>query len=144
MTNGLDGEHGGRHDRTAVSRPARGSDSESLQPVNADYQWKVWIRGEYPREGYYDDLTLTINILYDLLVLPQPNDLLEESVGPPNETLAFQRLSDILDPMIEEFGARPDIDYLTDPRWPAVRAAAKYTLDVMTGADSPLGDEAGK
>src|SRR6478735_10589955 len=39
--------------------------------ADREYQQRVWIAREYPREGFYDALTLNVNTLYDM-VLPDP------------------------------------------------------------------------
>ncbi|HEY8717071.1 SCO4402 family protein [Pengzhenrongella sp.] len=96
-------------------------------PVHQATRWGRWEEGV----NYYDDLTLNVNTLYDdCQVLPSPEsavpDVLLEADVP-----ALRALDNALGPMIRDLGNRPDTDYLADPRWPTVVAAAQAALDAM-------------
>ncbi len=89
--------------------------------------------------NYYDDLTLNVNILYDdSEVLPSPETAVPD-VLLDAEVPAFHRLSEKLGLLIAELGNRPDEEYLADPRWPEVVAAARYALTVMSHSEDPHG-----
>lgn len=96
-------------------------------PVHQATRWGRSIEGV----DYYDDLTLNVNTLYDdCQVLPSPESavpavLLERDIP------SLSELQAALGPMIVDLGNRSDADYLADPRWPTVVAAAKSALDAM-------------
>lgn len=99
--------------------------------ADAEYQQRVWMRREYPREDYFDDLTLTINVLYDLQVLPDPGELTAGIIIWSDEVAPLEALARILDPLIRALGNRPDSDYMDDPLWPSVMLTAKHAADAM-------------
>lgn len=95
------------------------------------HQESSW--GVYNEEtGRYEDLSLCVNILYDCQVLPRPA-VAVGSVLVASELGALRRLSDQLDPLVEELGAAPDAVYLADFRWPRVIEASGEALAAMNG-----------
>ncbi|WUN94266.1 hypothetical protein OHT51_09340 [Streptomyces sp. NBC_00299] len=98
------------------------------------YQRRVWIGREYPSPDYYDDLTLTVNILYDdTTVLADPQAALGRTLSSDAEVAAMSRLADELTRALDEVGRdEPDERYLASPVWPGVVDAASAALDVLT------------
>lgn len=96
---------------------------------DSSYQELHWGRVE---EGVnrYDDLSLDVNILFDCRVLPDPavavGDVLYAS-----EVASFSALGAALQPMIDDLGSRPELEYTRDPRWQAVLDAAGRARDAM-------------
>lgn len=91
-----------------------------------EYQRTQWLDPKV-----FDNLDLTINILYDdFEILPNP----ESKVGIVIRQVEVQPLRDLdsrLGPMIDDLGDVGDEVYLRDPRWPAVVEAAKRALAVF-------------
>ncbi len=85
--------------------------------------------------GFFDDLTLNVHILYDdCAVLPDPQSAVPELLHPA-EVQPLLELHTAFWPMLQELGERPDIDYLSDPRWPIVVRAAAAALVVFESSD---------
>lgn len=103
--------------------------------ADPEYQHRVWIRREYPQDGYYDDLSHRVNILFDdTMVLPSP----EGGVGSviyADEVQPLAALGSVLGPLIADLGDVPDMEYLADARWRAVVEAAQKALDCMRRKD---------
>lgn len=100
--------------------------------ADRDYQQRVWIEHEYPRENFYDDLTLNINILYDM-VLPDPHSRLGTVLLDECEANLLEELEKHLKPLIDELHNASDQRYVTDPRWDGVTDAAASALSIITG-----------
>lgn len=98
------------------------------------YQRRVWIDREYPSPDYYDDLTLTVNILYDdTTVLADPRAALGRTLSSAAEVEVMSRLADELTRALDEVGRdRPDEEYLASAVWPSVVEAASAALEVLT------------
>lgn len=85
--------------------------------------------------NYYDDLTLNVHVLYDdCQVLPDPSIAIG-SVIYDREANAFLALRDVLEPLLDDLGDRPDCDYISDVRWSGVVEAAEGVLEVMRLSD---------
>jgi hypothetical protein len=97
------------------------------------YQRRVWIGRDYPREGFFDDLTLTVNVLYDM-VLPDPGARLGTVLTDDREVDTLALLERVLGPLIADLGDAPDARYLSDPRWGDVVDAARSALTAMRRA----------
>jgi hypothetical protein len=98
--------------------------------ADPEYQQRVWIDRKYPRENFYDDLTLNINILYDM-VLPDPRSRIGTVLVSENEVGHLARLEAVLGPLVAELRDAPDSRYLSDPRWEEVVVAAGSALSSM-------------
>ncbi|MFJ7334387.1 hypothetical protein ACIQUU_14180 [Streptomyces sp. NPDC101116] len=98
------------------------------------YQQRVWVDREYPSADYYDDLTLTVNILYDdTTVLADPRTALGRTLAGGAEVEAMSRLAGELTRALDEVGRdEPDEGFLASPAWPSVVDAASAALEVLT------------
>lgn len=84
---------------------------------------------------YYDDLDMNVHVLYDdAQVLPDPESAVP-SVLHESEVSAMHAVGAVLCQMIQDLGDRPDAEYLSDPRWPAVVRAAGEALRIMETSD---------
>lgn len=100
-----------------------------------DYQQRVWIRREYQREGFYDDFTTNVNILFDdVCVLPAPQERLGVLLH-PDEVGAMRLFGDVLGPLIDELGDVSDARYLEHPQWPEVVARARRAYELLSQND---------
>lgn len=113
---------------------------EALRALSdPEHQRARWGRYE-PGVEYYDDLDMNVHILYDdTHVLPDPESAVP-SLLHDSEVPALQAVDAVLGQMIRDLGDRPDAEYLSDPRWPAVVRAAGEALAVLKasdGTDSP-------
>lgn len=106
------------------------------------YQRRVWIERDHPREGYFDDLTLTVNILYDM-VLPDADTRLGSVLVSAREVDTLRLLERVLGQLITDLGDAPDSRYLSDPRWGGVVDAARSALAAMTRAATGDGPREG-
>ncbi|WP_216916046.1 SCO4402 family protein [Nocardia noduli] len=96
------------------------------------YQRRVWIERQFPHEGFYDDLDLSIHILYDdCVVCPDPRSTIGAVLVDGPEVDRLIELDRVLGPMIERLGNVGDSEYLDDPQWPLVIAAARAALAAM-------------
>ncbi|GGI76806.1 hypothetical protein GCM10011581_12400 [Saccharopolyspora subtropica] len=103
--------------------------------ADPDYQQRVWIRHEYPHEGFYDDFTQNVHILFDdTCVLPEPHQRVG-SVLFPNEVDVMKALGDVLDPLIDELGDASDAQYLAHPQWTEVVHRASNAYQVLHAND---------
>ncbi len=101
-----------------------------------EYQWRVWVRREYPHPKYYDDLTMTYSILEDVQALSDPEGGIGEFLRNKDEARALRTLGMTLQGLFEKFGWRlPDEEYLRLPEWAAVVEAASAALTVLTAPD---------
>lgn len=96
--------------------------------ADREYQERVWIRGEFPREPFFDDLTLNVHILFDdVQVLPDPADAVGDVLR-PNEVASLAALGAALAPLLDELGDVGDAAYLAHPAWDRVISAAQGAL----------------
>lgn len=102
--------------------------------ADREYQQRVWIAREYPREGFYDALTLNVNTLYDM-VLPDPKARLGVVLLNESEIELLTDLERLLGPFIDDLRDASDQQYLSDPRWNEVVAAAASALSAMKAND---------
>jgi hypothetical protein len=117
---------------TEVKYPEMRREVTNALAVLADpeYQQRVWIDRNYPEEGFYDDLTLNINILYDM-VLPDPKRRQGAVLLNENEVEQLTRLENVLGPLTAELRDALDSRYLSDPRWEQVVRVAGSVLVSM-------------
>jgi hypothetical protein len=100
--------------------------------ADAEYQQRVWVRREYPRLDFFDDVKARVNALYDdCQVLPAPESRLWTVLLPGDELNRLRALDRVFSPLIDELGAAPDAAYLADPRWADVTKAAGGALAAM-------------
>ena len=91
-----------------------------------EYQQRVWVRREYPRENFYDDLWVNVGLLFDTsLVLEAPRDRVGDILVDDSEAVAMERLAGHLAPLIAKLGDADESDYLAQPAWQDVLAAAR-------------------
>lgn len=108
--------------------------------ADRDLQERFWVRKDFPHAGYFEDLTMNVNILYDdTLVLPDPETRLGAVLASELEVGVLRQLALALDPVIERLGDSPDADYLRDPEWPKVVDSAAAALAVLEGGSGDLG-----
>lgn len=98
--------------------------------ADPDYQQRVWIERTYPQHDFYDDLTLNVNILYDM-VLPNARSRIGAVLLTENEVDKLTILEKVLGPLVKELRDAPDNQYLADPRWQDVVLAARAALSSM-------------
>lgn len=118
--------------------------AEVVRAVSAladpEYQRRVWLRREYPRDDFYDDLTINVHILFDdSEVLPEPAHRVGWVVL-ETELPALAVLGQRLDAVVSDLGEAADEEYLADPRWDGVVAAAARAHAAMR--QDPGGDVA--
>ena len=99
------------------------------------YQQRVWTRREYPHDGFYDDFTQNVNILFDDTgVLPDPASAVGDVLH-RGEVDPMAALGNVLDALIDELGDANDSHYLEHPRWPHVVRAAQAACTILTTND---------
>ncbi|MEU5537797.1 hypothetical protein [Streptomyces sp. NPDC020362] len=130
---GMEHAMAARHDITLPAMRA-----EVIESVRAladqEYQRRVWIEHEYPSPDYYDDLTLTVTILYDdTTVLADPQAALGRTLANQAEVEAMGRLADALGRALDEVGRdQPDERFVASAVWSSVVDAASAALVVLT------------
>ncbi len=99
-----------------------------------DHQRQVWIERRYPHPGYYDDLTLNLNVLYDdTLVLEDPEAAIGTTLRDTAEAQKMQQLADRLDEILNSVGpAEGDATYIGHRLWPLVVEAAREAYATLT------------
>lgn len=103
--------------------------------ADPEYQERVWIQRHYPRDGFYDDLTMNINVLYDN-VLPEPQSRVGTVLRSESESAELLRLEQVLGPLIDDLGDASDGEYISDRRWSDVVAAAATAAAEMKSNDA--------
>lgn len=98
--------------------------------ADPEYQQRVWIERKFPHDKFYDDLTMTINILYDM-ALPDPESGLGSVLMSQSEVDELAGLEKILGPLIDDLRDASDQTYMSDPRWREVVTAARSALSAM-------------
>lgn len=107
----------------------------ALDSLSDPSRQERWGCGEKGVPGYFDDLTLNVDVLYDdCMVLPEPQDSVPEILH-QEEVPFLVELARALGPLIDELGDLPDAVYTSDPRWPSVIEAAARALAVMKQND---------
>lgn len=107
----------------------------ALRSLSDPVHQAVWWGRSEEGVDYYDDLTLNVNTLYDdCQVLPSPESAVPDVLFDA-DVPALRPVGDALGPMVKDLGNRPDADYLADPRWESVVAAAKEALRLMEAPD---------
>ena len=108
--------------------------------ADRDRQERYWIRQEFPSEGYFEDLGLKVNIIYDDTgVLREPSSRLGSILASDEEVTALRRLAEELNPIIDRLGDQPDAAYLQDPAWQNVIDRAASALSVIQREDQGSG-----
>ena len=120
-----------------IAFPAmRGDVEDAIQALadpNIQDRW-----GMYDADrNYYDDLTMNLNILFDCRVFPNPWAAIDAVIS-AREAEPLAELWTTFQPLLLDLGDRPDLDYLTDPRWPKVVAAASRALIIMRQFDEEM------
>lgn len=111
--------------------------AEVVEAVRAladpDYQEQVWLRREYPRPGYFDDLSTNITTLYDdTRVLEDPYRTVGSVLRSGHEAAALEPLAAVLDAMFADLGTdADDSTYLLSEHWPKVVAVAREAFSVL-------------
>lgn len=109
--------------------------------ADGDYQRRVWINGDMPKENYEDCFDFAINCLFDDLALNTDGEkaigaILKDEV----ELTAVQNLVRILDSLIDKVGKdKPDTDFVNAQEWPAVLRLAKNAYKLLTNGKEPEG-----
>lgn len=89
------------------------------------------VGGQARPPTFYDDLDLSIHILYDdLMVLPDPAASVSDVLY-GNEIAALRAVDVFLGPMMRELGDQSDEVYVSDPRWGCLELAAGEAYDIM-------------
>ncbi|WP_307792501.1 SCO4402 family protein [Streptomyces verrucosisporus] len=100
--------------------------------ADAEHQRRVWVDGEPLSDDFGDDLSLVVSVLFDdIHVLENPQAAFGEVLGSREEVEAMQRLSSLLEPLLQDLGDAPDAAYLASPSWPLVVQAADAALKEM-------------
>nr|BFD88403.1 hypothetical protein StreXyl84_78040 [Streptomyces sp. Xyl84] len=102
--------------------------------ADPDHQRRVWIERQYPHPGYFDDLTLNINILYDdTAVLDDPSAAIGTTLRSTSEAQVMQRLADRLNEVLDAVDPEAeDSAYLRHPLWPGIVEAATQAYAALT------------
>lgn len=104
--------------------------------ADEEYQRRVWIHRDYPHEGYYDDFTMNLNILFDdTLVLEDPATTLGAVLKSQEEVGAMQALASAINVLMEREGTEhTDAEYVASPLWGDVVRSASVAYGIMTEA----------
>ncbi|MEN3540968.1 hypothetical protein AAH991_38045 [Microbispora sp. ZYX-F-249] len=118
---------------------ARGDILSALSALaSPEYQQRVWIERDYPREGYYDDFTLNINILYDdTCVLEDPEKAVGIYLKDRIEAAVLADLARALDALFAALGTeRSDLEYMQSPLWRRVVESAKSAYRTLCAGNA--------
>ncbi|MFE9220617.1 hypothetical protein ACFYN3_30315 [Streptomyces lavendulae] len=98
-----------------------------------EHQRLVWIECKYPSEGYFEDLTINVNILDDAAVLDHPHTTIGYTLASEEEAAAMSRLAECLDIVLRSAGeGAADQQIIADPLWANVVDAARSALHLLT------------
>ncbi|MDH6221681.1 SCO4402 family protein [Streptomyces pseudovenezuelae] len=101
---------------------------------DSEYQDRVWVRREYPQEGYFDDFSLNLNILFDdTLVLEEPTLALGKTLRSQEEVAAMTELAERIELVLKTEGSdRSDAEYMESRHWPGVVESASRAYLILT------------
>ncbi|MET9482693.1 hypothetical protein [Streptomyces sp. NPDC006638] len=102
--------------------------------ADEEYQHRVWVGRIYPQEGFYDDLSVNLNILYDdTLVLDDPPSALGTVLTSEEEVAAMVVLASAVDDLLRREGNdKTDAEYVASPLWGAVLRSASTALVILS------------
>jgi hypothetical protein len=101
--------------------------------ADSEYQNRVWIERRYPHEGYFDDFTNNVHILYDdTKVLENPEGSVGLFLRSQEEAVALVDLANAMNAMFLALGTdRSDIEYMESTLWDNVVKSAIAALKVI-------------
>lgn len=82
-------------------------------------------------DDYYGDLDLNIHVLYDDTSVLEDPDLTVGSIVYSNEVPLLRALDEVLNPILDEVGDRPDSDYINHAKWATVLNAAAQAVQMF-------------
>ncbi|MFJ7150587.1 hypothetical protein ACIQVT_20665 [Streptomyces sp. NPDC100445] len=102
--------------------------------ADEEYQRRVWVDRNYPKEGYYDDFDMNLHILFDdTLVLEDPEAALGTVLRSVLEVDAMATLASALDDLLAMEGEdKTDAEYISSPLWGPVVRSASVARDALT------------
>lgn len=109
--------------------------------ADADYQRKVWVNLESPRDPWFDDADVPVHVLLD----DMDADIdLDGQIGftleNDTEAEAVMQAAKALNVVLEGLPGHASAEmYINSPHWPAVVAAARHAYGILTGGQDPDG-----
>lgn len=104
--------------------------------ADPEYQWKVWVRQESPRDDFGFNFDFSLNILDDLRILEAPEETLGGVLRGREEVDAMRTLANALNSLFDQLGTNlSDEQYITSPQWVDVVGAAKEALTALLRPD---------
>jgi hypothetical protein len=101
--------------------------------ADPDYQWRVWVRLEYPTKRFYDDFSMRIKMLDDLGMIDDPAAAVGDVLRNQAEASALEPMNRALKALFDKHGTKlTDEEYLTTPEWTVVVDTARAALGVLT------------
>ncbi|GGT62287.1 hypothetical protein GCM10010207_72360 [Streptomyces atratus] len=102
--------------------------------ADKEYQRRVWVERIYPQEGFYDDFSMNLNILYDdTLVLDDPASTLGTVLRSEEEVAAMVMLASAINNLMgREGNEKTDAEYMKSPLWGAVLRSASAACAIMS------------
>lgn len=101
------------------------------------YQQRVWVDKIYPHDNFYDDFTMTVNILDDIRVLDQPEVQIGGVLASEAEAQLMRAVSASLNRLFDEYGTdRTDEFYIHAPEWRVVVDSAGAALEELLRNDA--------
>jgi hypothetical protein len=108
--------------------------------ADRDYQQKVWIDLCKPAEKFEDDLSMTINFLYDFINDKEPQRSIGLTLRNKREVDVIKILFDALENFLNDIDHNaPDEIALKSKYWPNVLNAATEVYKELTNGDEPAG-----
>ncbi len=98
-----------------------------------DYQYAIWVRGEFPHENFYDSLYNTLNIIYDDSDLAvNSEDYIGSILKNEEEMHALDKVVEALQVIFDTYGeALSDKEYIELTEWRNVIPAAKEAYELI-------------
>jgi len=105
--------------------------------ADEEYQRRVWVHKVYPKEGYYDDFSMNVNLLFDdTLVLDGPDRHLGTILATQAEVEAMESLGSSLLELLDAQGRdKSDLEYIEAPEWNSVVVAARRAYERLVRSD---------
>jgi hypothetical protein len=101
-----------------------------------EYQIRVWINKEYPTPKYYDNLTMTLQLLEDLGAFRDPESRIGTILKNQEEAFALARLNRALDTVFSLYGNNlTDSEYVQSAEWDDVISEATMALEIILSKD---------
>lgn len=106
---------------------------ETLRSLaDLEYQLKIWVNKEFPRENFYDDFFNTFRFIEDMSLLTDPESAIGIFLKDENEVQMTKAVAVALERVFDALGTEAtDEEYISSREWSDVLKAASQAWQAM-------------